>query len=60
MSFDEVVYLSAEDVVALVGELDIAMARNAGARIAVDDGGVKVSPARASWSPPIGTTEEPT
>ena len=29
-------------------------------RVAIDGGGLKVSDAGGSWTPPIGTTEEPT
>jgi hypothetical protein len=57
--FDEVVYLTHDQVVDLAEELDYAAQKHLPARVAVDDGGPKISVDRGLWSPPIGSMQEP-
>lgn len=60
MSSQEVVYLSAAAVSELSDVLSYAAIREASVRLWVDDGGIKYSIDRQTWSfPPIGTTVEP-
>lgn len=57
MSFDEVITLTPDDASIIGDALVNAAAENLPTRVAIDDGGVKFSIARGTWSPPIGTQE---
>ena len=60
MGFDEVITLNPDDS-AMIGDMLIgAAAARVPVRVAIDDGGLKVSAGRSTWTPAIGTPDPST
>lgn len=55
MSFDEVINLTPDEASLIGDSLVTAAAEGLPTRVAIDDGGVKFSVARGTWTPPIGS-----